>query len=54
MIKTRIKELRRILDYTQEDLAKITGLTLRTIQNLENKPIKNLDSFLKIKQALFV
>lgn len=54
MIKTRIKELRRILDYTQEDLAKITGLTLRTIQNLENKPIKNLDSLLKIKQALFV
>jgi len=54
LVNTRIKELRRIFKYTQEDLAKVTGISLRTIQNLENKPIKNrnLDSLLKIKKAL--
>lgn len=35
----RLKELRTELNYTQKDIADKTGLTLRTIQRIENNEV---------------
>ncbi|MEY3348440.1 MAG: Helix-turn-helix domain [Bacteroidota bacterium] len=36
----RLKEIRTGLNYSQTDLAEKTGLTLRTIQRIENNEVK--------------
>ncbi|MFL0206335.1 helix-turn-helix transcriptional regulator [Aquirufa sp. 2-AUSEE-184A6] len=36
----RLKELRTSLNYSQKELSEQTGLTLRTIQRIENNEVK--------------
>lgn len=36
----RLKEQRTSLNYSQKELAELTGLTLRTIQRIENNEVK--------------
>ena len=49
----RLKELRTGLNYTQKELAEKTGLTLRTIQRIENNEVKpSLYSLKVIGEAL--
>jgi transcriptional regulator with XRE-family HTH domain len=36
----RLKELRTGLNYSQKELSEKTGLTLRTIQRIENNEVK--------------
>ena len=48
-----MKELRTGLNYTQKELAEKTGLTLRTIQRIENNEVKpSLYSLKVIGEAL--
>ena len=37
---TRLKEIRTSLNYSQKELSEQTGLTLRTIQRIENNEVK--------------
>jgi transcriptional regulator with XRE-family HTH domain len=49
----RLKELRTNLNYSQKELAEKTGLTLRTIQRIENNEVKpSLYSLKVIGEAL--
>jgi transcriptional regulator with XRE-family HTH domain len=49
----RLKELRTNLNYSQKELSEKTGLTLRTIQRIENKEVKpSLHSLKLIGNAL--
>ena len=49
----RLKELRTGLNYSQKELSEKTGLTLRTIQRIENNEVKpSLYSLKVIGQAL--
>jgi transcriptional regulator with XRE-family HTH domain len=49
----RLKELRSSLNYSQKELAEISGLTLRTIQRIENNEVKpSLYSLKVIGEAL--
>ena len=49
----RLKELRTVLNYSQKDLSEKTGLTLRTIQRIENNEVKpSLYSLKVIGEAL--
>jgi transcriptional regulator with XRE-family HTH domain len=49
----RLKEIRTGLNYSQTDLAEKTGLTLRTIQRIENNEVKpSLHSIKVISEAL--
>ena len=36
----RLKELRTSLNFSQKEISKQTGLTLRTIQRIENNEVK--------------
>jgi len=52
-IGERLKELRTGLNYSQKDLSEQTGLTLRTIQRIENNEVKpSLYSLKVIGEAL--
>jgi transcriptional regulator with XRE-family HTH domain len=49
----RLKELRTSLNYSQKELSEQTGLTLRTIQRIENNEVKlSLYSLKMIGEAL--
>lgn len=49
----RLKELRTSLNYSQKELSEKTGLTLRTIQRIENNEVKpSLYSLKMIGEAL--
>jgi len=49
----RLKELRTSLNYSQKELSEKTGLTLRTIQRIENNEVKpSLYSLKVIGEAL--
>jgi transcriptional regulator with XRE-family HTH domain len=49
----RLKEIRTSLNYSQKELAEQTGLTLRTIQRIENNEVKpSLHSLKVIGEAL--
>jgi transcriptional regulator with XRE-family HTH domain len=49
----RLKELRTSLNYSQKELSEQTGLTLRTIQRIENNEVKpSLYSLKVIGEAL--
>ena len=49
----RLKELRTSLNYSQKELSEKTGLTLRTIQRIENNEVKpSLHSLKMIGDAL--
>jgi transcriptional regulator with XRE-family HTH domain len=49
----RLKELRTSLNYSQKELSEKTGLTLRTIQRIENSEVKpSLYSLKMIGEAL--
>jgi transcriptional regulator with XRE-family HTH domain len=49
----RLKELRTCLNYSQKELSEKTGLTLRTIQRIENNEVKpSLYSLKVIGEAL--
>ena len=49
----RVKEIRTSLNYSQKELSEQTGLTLRTIQRIENNEVKpSLHSFKVIGEAL--
>ncbi|MFM1934601.1 MAG: hypothetical protein RL360_1482 [Bacteroidota bacterium] len=49
----RLKELRTSLNYSQKDLSEQTGLTLRTIQRIENNEVKpSLYSLKMLGEAL--
>ena len=49
----RLKELRTGLNYSQKELSEKTGLTLRTIQRIENNEVKpSLYSLKVIEEAL--
>lgn len=49
----RVKEIRTSLNYSQKELAEQTGLTLRTIQRIENNEVKpSLHSLKVIGEAL--
>ena len=49
----RLKELRTGLNYSQKELSEKTGLTLRTIQRIENNEVKpSLYSLKEIGEAL--
>lgn len=49
----RLKELRTSLNYSQQELSEQTGLTLRTIQRIENNEVKpSLYSLKVIGKAL--
>lgn len=51
----RLKELRTGLNYSQSELSEKTGLTLRTIQRIENNEVKpSLHSIKVISDALNV
>jgi transcriptional regulator with XRE-family HTH domain len=51
----RLKELRTSLNYSQKELSEKTGLTLRTIQRIENNEVKpSLHSLKVIGDALEV
>ena len=51
----RLKELRTGLNYSQSELSEKTGLTLRTIQRIENNEVKpSLHSIKVISNALDV
>ena len=51
----RLKELRTGLNYSQSELSEKTGLTLRTIQRIENNEVKpSLHSIKVISEALNV
>jgi transcriptional regulator with XRE-family HTH domain len=51
----RLKELRTGLNYSQSELSEKTGLTLRTIQRIENNEVKpSLHSIKVISDALDV
>ncbi len=51
----RLKELRTGLNYSQSELSEKTGLTLRTIQRIENNEVKpSLHSIKVISDALEV
>ena len=43
----RLKELRTNLNCSQKELAEKTGLTLRTIQRIENNEVKTKSLFLE-------
>jgi transcriptional regulator with XRE-family HTH domain len=52
-IGERLKELRTGLNYSQKELSELTGLTLRTIQRIENNEVKpSLYSLKVIEEAL--
>jgi transcriptional regulator with XRE-family HTH domain len=52
-IGTRLKEIRTRLNYSQKDLSEQTGLTIRTIQRIENNEVKpSLYSLKTIGDAL--
>ncbi len=52
-IGERLKELRTSLNYSQKELSEQTGLTLRTIQRIENNEVKpSLHSLKVIGEAL--
>lgn len=49
----RVKEIRTSLNYSQKELSEQTGLTLRTIQRIENNEVKpSLHSLKVIGEAL--
>ena len=49
----RLKELRTSLNYSQKELSEQTGLTLRTIQRIENNEVKpSLYSLKMLGEAL--
>ena len=49
----RVKEIRTSLNYSQKELSEQTGLTLRTIQRIENSEVKpSLHSLKVIGEAL--
>jgi transcriptional regulator with XRE-family HTH domain len=49
----RLKDIRTSLNYSQKELAEQTGLTLRTIQRIENNEVKpSLHSLKVIGEAL--
>jgi transcriptional regulator with XRE-family HTH domain len=49
----RLKELRTNLNYSQKELSELTGLSLRTIQRIENNEVKpSLHSIKVISEAL--
>lgn len=49
----RVKEIRTSLNYSQKELSEQTGLTLRTIQRIENNEVKpSLHSLKVIGKAL--
>jgi transcriptional regulator with XRE-family HTH domain len=49
----RLKELRTRLNYSQKELSEQTGLTLRTIQRIENNEVKpSLYSLKMLGEAL--
>jgi transcriptional regulator with XRE-family HTH domain len=49
----RVKEIRTSLNYSQKELSEQTGLTLRTIQRVENNEVKpSLHSLKVIGEAL--
>ncbi|MFM7019454.1 MAG: helix-turn-helix domain-containing protein [Aquirufa sp.] len=51
----RVKELRTSLNYSQKELSEKTGLTLRTIQRIENNEVKpSLYSLKVLGEALNV
>lgn len=51
----RVKELRTGLNYSQKELSEMTGLTLRTIQRIENNEVKpSLYSLKVLGEALKV
>lgn len=53
MLVNRVKEYRKGLSFTQEDLARKTNLSRQTIISIEkNKFIPGLDVAIKISQAL--
>jgi len=55
MLVNRVKEYRKGLSFTQEDLARKTNLSRQTIISIEkNKFIPRLDVAIKISQALSV
>ena len=55
MLVNRVKEYRKGLSFTQEDLARKTNLSRQTIISIEkNKFIPRLDVAIKISQALRV
>lgn len=55
MLVNRVKEYRKGLGFTQEDLARKTSLSRQTIISIEkNKFIPRLDVAIKISQALSV
>ncbi|MEK9691224.1 MAG: helix-turn-helix transcriptional regulator [Bacteroidota bacterium] len=55
MLVNRVKEYRKGLSFTQEDLARKTSLSRQTIISIEkNKFIPRLDVAIKISQALSV
>lgn len=55
MLVNRVKEYRKGLSFTQEDLARKTNLSRQTIISIEkNKFIPGLDVAIKISQALRV
>jgi transcriptional regulator with XRE-family HTH domain len=50
---TRLKEIRTCLNISQKELSEQTGLTLRTIQRIENNEVKpSLHSIKVISEAL--
>ena len=50
---TRLKEIRTCLNISQKELSEQTGLTLRTIQRIENNEVKpSLHSLKVISEAL--
>ena len=52
-IAERLKDLRTALNYSQKELSEQTGLTLRTIQRIENNEVKpSLYSLKVIGEAL--
>ncbi len=49
----RIKSRRKQLNYTQKDMAELTGLSERTIRSIENGEVStSIESFIKILVVL--
>jgi transcriptional regulator with XRE-family HTH domain len=49
----RIKSRRSVLNYTQRDLAELTGLSERTIRSVENgESSTSMESFIKVLDVI--
>mgnify|MGYP000326911403 FL=1 len=49
----KIKELRKKFNYTQSELSEVSGLSIRTIQRLENNEVSPSSYTLKVLSDIF-